>query len=529
MKIRWREHERIFVTITGILVLVRFLLPVIAGPVQQYEYSTPFMDRHFPFSLMRNVLLPDIGLGLLIYLSYLWINLGILPAWLSAKKKAMGTARIRLGRKGILLEGMAGEWVKRSFIALVQFILIFILLTAAYWAHDYYRNEYLFRYPGFTVFPHRGSYPNPQIDMHGCLHDIAMCLILYLVWVFIRELLIGSIERAGDRRDFRIMIANQVTGFLFLYASGLVLAETWLMPGIHGIWIVGYGLLFPCVCSVFLNLYWIFPLKGDRSFLHSAILSRLLLSSFAFALPAFVFFDFFRFFLLFGFFQLLVVTPLSWLLYQRRRERILQLRGLEKALIRSKADLQFLRSQINPHFLFNALNTLYATALLEGSERAAAGIQKLGDMMRFMLHENNRDFILMDREIEYLENYIALQKLRIPATSAISIETHIDKDLSPRRIAPMLFIPFVENAFKHGISLNERSWIKIRFAGDERYIRFEVRNSIHAREANDPEKESSGIGLKNVLARLKLLYPGRFEFSAREEGNEFVVQLAVQP
>ena len=110
--------------------------------------------------------------------------------------------------------------------------------------------------------------------------------------------------------------------------------------------------------------------------------------------------------------KLLGVPPLSWVLFQQGKGRILQLRGLEKALSRSKADLQFLRSQINPHFLFNTLNTLYGTALLERAADTAGGIQKLGDMMRFMLHENNMDRIPMEREIEYLKNYIWLQKLR---------------------------------------------------------------------------------------------------------------------
>ena len=97
--------------------------------------------------------------------------------------------------------------------------------------------------------------------------------------------------------------------------------------------------------------------------------------------------------------QLLITTPASWLNYQQKKDKILQLKGFENALAKSTADLQFLRSQINPHFLFNALNTLYGTALIEKSERTAEGIQKLGDMMRFMLHENMQDFIPMEKEI----------------------------------------------------------------------------------------------------------------------------------
>jgi two-component system LytT family sensor kinase len=227
--------------------------------------------------------------------------------------------------------------------------------------------------------------------------------------------------------------------------------------------------------------------------------------------------------------QVLVVTPLTWLLYQAQKDKILQLRGAQKALVRSKADLQFLRSQINPHFLFNVLNTLYGTALQEKAEQTATGIQKLGDMMRFMLHENNQAFIRMDREIEYLNNYISLQKLRTQSSPAISIEAHIAEQHCQHQIAPMLLIPFVENAFKHGISLKERSWITINLHCTEKEIVFEVRNSMHPRQDNDPENERSGIGFKNALERLKLIYPGKHRISVNGDGKEFFVQLAIEP
>jgi len=226
--------------------------------------------------------------------------------------------------------------------------------------------------------------------------------------------------------------------------------------------------------------------------------------------------------------QLLITTPASWLNYQQNKDKILQLKGYEKALAKSTADLQFLRSQINPHFLFNALNTLYGTALIEKSERTAEGIQKLGDMMRFMLHENMQDLIPMEKEIEYLKNYISLQKLRVQTAPGITIEDNIaDKDCN-YKIAPMLLIPFVENAFKHGVSLTEKSWIIIKLVCDDRQISFEVRNSIHPSAKNDPEKENTGIGLQNVRERLLILYPGKHQFIYGVEGNEFVSSLTIQ-
>src|SRR5690606_25930812 len=118
----------------------------------------------------------------------------------------------------------------------------------------------------------------------------------------------------------------------------------------------------------------------------------------------------------------LIVLPLVNFVYQQQRVRIGQLVNLQTELGHTSAGLSFLRSQINPHFLFNILNTLYGTALQEDAERTASGIQKLGDMMRFMLHENNQDRILLAREIEYLRNYIDLQLLRTATSPDITVE-----------------------------------------------------------------------------------------------------------
>jgi two-component system LytT family sensor kinase len=278
------------------------------------------------------------------------------------------------------------------------------------------------------------------------------------------------------------------------------------------------------------NIYWLFPLKGEKSFLRWQFMGPLLFLTFIYTLILSVFLaDNWSLLTVLGCWaaQVLIITPISWLDYQQRKDKILQLRGAEKALIKSKADLQFLRSQINPHFLFNALNTLYGTALVEGSKYTAEGIQRLGDMMRFMLYENTQDFIPMDREIEYLKNYISLQKLRTMASPDILIEDNITEQHCDHKIAPMLLIPFVENAFKHGVSLTGSSWIKIKLNCNTEHISFEVRNSVHKKQSNDPEQEHSGIGLKNVQDRLQLIYPGKHQFIYGIEGDEFVARLTI--
>jgi sensor histidine kinase YesM len=227
-------------------------------------------------------------------------------------------------------------------------------------------------------------------------------------------------------------------------------------------------------------------------------------------------------------FQVLITTPVTWLLYQSRRDNLLQLKNTQKALANSKADLQFLRSQINPHFLFNALNTLYGTALLEQSPKTAEGIQKLGDMMRFMLHDNHLDFIPMSQEVAYLKNYISLFKLRIQTSDNIRITEQIEECNSGQLIGPMLLIPFVENAFKHGISQTEKSWIDIRLNYDEKEIRLEVRNSLHPDKAEDLEKGKSGIGLQNVSERLRLFYSDRHKMHCEAKNGEFVAVLLLK-
>ncbi|WP_231459118.1 MULTISPECIES: sensor histidine kinase [unclassified Pedobacter] len=226
--------------------------------------------------------------------------------------------------------------------------------------------------------------------------------------------------------------------------------------------------------------------------------------------------------------QLIVTVPLSWFVYKQRTSTQSEVASLRTKLGKSNANLSFLQSQINPHFLFNALNTLYGTALQENADRTGEGIQKLGDMMRFMLHENMQDKISLTREVEYLNNYIDLQKLRTSRSADIRIETHIDEQLNNLEITPMLLIPFVENAFKHGISLQQPSHIKITLQTKERTLFFDVNNSIYHKADTDPEKLKSGIGLENVKQRLTLLYHGKHELIIRESAKEFFVHLTLQ-
>lgn len=227
-------------------------------------------------------------------------------------------------------------------------------------------------------------------------------------------------------------------------------------------------------------------------------------------------------------FEAAIVLPVSWWIYQARHNRKVEVRGLKTALDHSEAGLDFLRWQINPHFLFNALNTLYGTALQEKASATGEGIQKLGDMMRFMLHDNVMEHIPLDKEIAYLHNYIALQRLRTQGSPDILIDVTINETLCDHEIAPMLLIPFVENAFKYGISQRNKSRISVSLSCTADKIYFDVFNTVHAIRSSDVEYDSMGIGLNNVRQRLALLYPGKHDLSIRETGTEFFVHLTIQ-
>jgi sensor histidine kinase YesM len=227
-------------------------------------------------------------------------------------------------------------------------------------------------------------------------------------------------------------------------------------------------------------------------------------------------------------FQVFFTAPLSWFIYRQRASIDQELTTLKTALGKSSAKLDSLKSQINPHFLFNALNTLYGTSLQEKADRTSEGIQKLGDMMRFMLEENMQDKITLNREIDYINNYISLQKLRTQTSPNIVIETAIDDKVNNLLISPMLLIPFIENAFKHGISLREKSHIKISLHIDGNSLYFDVYNSVHPKLETDLEKYHNGIGLENVKQRLQLLYRKKHELIIRENANEYFVHLTMQ-
>lgn len=214
----------------------------------------------------------------------------------------------------------------------------------------------------------------------------------------------------------------------------------------------------------------------------------------------------------------ILIPSLFW---KHARQRMLK----SLQVVRYKSELSNLKSQINPHFLFNSLNSLYGLALEESSPKTSTGIQKLSEMMRFMLRENVEDSIEVSKEIEYIENYIELQKLRVEGNDKVRLEYDIDKACEGK-ITPMLIIPFIENAFKHGVSAHLESWIDIRLKCEKDSIHLNVKNSNH-RKTKSTEEES-GIGLENVRQRLAMLYPNKHLFQIFDNDESFEINLKIE-
>lgn len=189
---------------------------------------------------------------------------------------------------------------------------------------------------------------------------------------------------------------------------------------------------------------------------------------------------------------------------------------------RLTAELNFLKAQINPHFLFNTLNNLYYLAFTQ-SPNTTEVIEKLSSMMRYMIYESNHNRVLLQKEIDYMQNYIGLEQLRLNNQIPISFEVTGNPD--GVFIAPLILSTFLENAFKHGVSNNNpQAWVKVHICLRGKACTFTVENSkLPQQTAASPEK--SGIGLLNVRRRLELSYPDQHELQVREEADRYFVEL----
>lgn len=200
-----------------------------------------------------------------------------------------------------------------------------------------------------------------------------------------------------------------------------------------------------------------------------------------------------------------------------------KLRESETARIQS--ELKNLRSQINPHFLLNTLNNIYALTAID-QNRAQNAIQQLSKMLRHLLYDNQEREVTLTDEMQFIENYIALMKIRL--SQNVDVTFHRQVALPGIKVAPLIFISLIENAFKHGVSPVEPSFVHISITATEHDITCQIENSNHPKSRDD--RSGHGIGLSQVQRRLELSYPGRYtwEKGVNKEGNIYTSTIHIQ-
>jgi len=189
-----------------------------------------------------------------------------------------------------------------------------------------------------------------------------------------------------------------------------------------------------------------------------------------------------------------------------------------------QTELNFLRSQVNPHFLFNTLNNLYSLTLSK-SDHAPEVVLKLSEIMRYMLYECNESTVALEKEVNYIRNYISLERLR--QSKHVTVDFNLSGDIYGKELPPLLFVPFLENAFKHGVNTKD-SFVNIDMQVRERDLDFIVINSASTYKATALVKKNSGIGLENIKRRLNLLYPKKHKLKIENTSNQFKVNLNIK-
>lgn len=215
-----------------------------------------------------------------------------------------------------------------------------------------------------------------------------------------------------------------------------------------------------------------------------------------------------------------ISTGYGFMIYLLRQDR----ERREEQQERLQSELSFLRSQISPHFIFNVLNSI--VYLIRTQSHLAEDVTlKLSELMRYMLYESADALVPLEQEVDYLRNYVELQKIRFEED--VDIRLTIEGEAAAQFIEPMLLIPFVENAFKHGVGMVTAPLIEIVLKMEVDRLSFHVSNTVSA-FPNEEKDSSSGIGLRNVRRRLELLYPHQHKLTTKEENDIYEVELFLQ-
>lgn len=190
---------------------------------------------------------------------------------------------------------------------------------------------------------------------------------------------------------------------------------------------------------------------------------------------------------------------------------------------RTEAELQNLKSQLNPHFLFNTLNNIYSLIQID-VDRAQRSVHELSSLLRYVLYESSRPTVPLKAEVEFLRDYIELMRIRQPRHVRVFVS--LPEEPSPTPVAPLLFISLVENAFKHGVSNEKPSYVTIDIHEEGRRLVCRIRNSCFPK-SGDSDRSGSGIGLTNLSKRLEMIYPGRYTFEYGQAGDAYQALLCI--
>ena len=189
---------------------------------------------------------------------------------------------------------------------------------------------------------------------------------------------------------------------------------------------------------------------------------------------------------------------------------------------RTEAELKNLRNQLNPHFLLNTLNNIYALIAFD-ADKAQTAVQELSRLLRHVLYDNQQNFVTLDKEMDFIRNYIELMRIRLPRH--VRLDVSLPENPSHTLVAPLLFISLVENAFKHGVSNDRPSFIDIDIREEEGVLACRIENSFFPKSGAD--RSGSGIGLANLCRRLEMIYPGRYEMKYGQHGDTYETLLRI--
>lgn len=327
---------------------------------------------------------------------------------------------------------------------------------------------------------------------YGNLIPVVFHLVLWTAWIGL------PIINAGDHERFRTFAIYLIPATLSLIPLFLINTE-WLIPRIlRDRGVTTYLLSLLGLITVFsliqygIKNWWI---PENIRFSHQQVFWSVIPVLFATAIS----------------------TGYGFIVYMYKQQTAQQ----EEQEERLRSELSFLRSQISPHFIFNILNSIvYLTR--SNPKLAEAVTIKLSELMRYMLYTSSEDLIGLDKELRYLQNYIELQQIRFEEDVDIQFEMQGQAD--GYYIDPMLLIPFVENAFKHGVGLIEQPVILIHIKIADARLQLLVENKISSQQEEDKDP-SSGIGLRNVQRRLELLYPDTHHLAVQEDDTWYRVRL----